>query len=245
LIASPAPGLLVYPDRDALSRAAAEQFVEISNEAIALHGGFAVALSGGSTPRQMYDELASNDFSGRVNWKRVSIFWGDERAVPPDDAESNYRMANEALLSRVPVPRGNIYRIPAEKPPQVAAMEYEQTLRSLWGNTLKGFDLVLLGLGTNGHTASLFPHTSALQEKSHWCEAVWVPELVADRITLTALVLNQSANVIFLVAGRDKSAILHEVLRGPNDPERLPAQLIQPEKGRLEWLVDQEAASEL
>jgi 6-phosphogluconolactonase len=242
---SPAPELLVYPDREALSRAAADQFVKLSNDTIAGRGGFSVALSGGSTPRQMYEELASNEFQSRVAWNRVFFFWGDERAVPPDDPQSNYRMADQALLSRVPVPGENICRILAEKPPQVAAMEYEQRLRSFWGNTLTGFDLVFLGLGTNGHTASLFPHTSVLQEKSRWCVAVWVPELNADRITLTGPVLNHSRNVIFLVAGRDKSAILDEVLRGPYDPERLPAQLIQPVEGKLVWLVDQEAASAL
>lgn len=242
---SAAAELLVCPDRAALSRAAAERFVKISNDAIAANGTFTVALSGGSTPQQMYEELASNEFRDRVNWGSVSFFWGDERAVPPDDQESNYRMADEALLSRVPVARNDIYRIPGEKPPPVAAVEYEQQLRSFWGDKLIGFDLVLLGLGTNGHTASLFPHTSALQEQSRWCVALRVPELNADRITLTAPFLNLGANVIFLVAGRDKSAILNEVLRGPYDPERLPAQLIRPVEGKLSWIVDEEAASEL
>lgn len=241
----PAPELLIYSDREALSRAAAERFVEFGQDAAAARGVFAVTLSGGSTPRQTYEKLASDEFRSRVDWRRAHFFWGDERAVPPDHPQSNYRMAYEALLSRVPVPQSNIHRIPAEKTPEVAASEYEQTLRDFWGNTLPRFDLVLLGLGTNGHTASLFPYTSVLRERTRWCAAVWVPELDASRITLTAPVLNHAANVSFVVAGRDKAAILREVLRGAFDPERLPAQYIRPDEGKLLWLVDEAAASGL
>jgi 6-phosphogluconolactonase len=242
---SPPPEVLIFPDSDALSRAGAEQFVQIGNEAVATRGRFVVALSGGSTPRRMYEKLASDDYRGRVDWSRVHFFWGDERAVPPDDPQSNFRMANQALLSRVPVLPQNIYRIPAEKAPGIAAAEYEKVLRDFSHNSLPRFDLVLLGLGTNAHTASLFPYTSVLRERTRWCAAVWVPELNTSRITLTVPVLNHGANVIFLVAGRDKAASLREVLRGPHDPERLPAQLIQPDEGKLVWLVDEEAAGGL
>lgn len=241
----PPPDLFIYPDTEALSRASAEQFIRVGNEATAERGVFAVALSGGSTPRRMYEKLASNEFQGRVDWKRAHFFWGDERAVPPDDPQSNYRMADEELLSRVPVPSSNVHRIPAEKNPQVAASEYEQMLRDFWGNSMPRFDLVLLGLGTNGHTASLFPYTSVLRETARWCAAVWVPELGASRITLTPPVLNHAANVSFVVAGHDKAAILREVLRGAFDPDRLPAQYIQPEGGNVVWLVDEAAASGL
>lgn len=241
----PSPRLEVYSDRAALSSAAAERFAILSEDAIRARGRFSVALSGGSTPRLMYEDLAGEIFRARVDWSRAFFFWGDERAVPPDDPESNYRMADEALLSRVPIPRENIYRIPAERPVDEAAAEYERQLRNFWGNKLEGFDLVLLGLGTNGHTASLFPHTSALQERARWCTAVWVQELNANRITLTPPVLNCGANLIFLVAGGDKAKVVREVLRGPYEPDRLPAQLIRPETGSYVWLLDRDAAREL
>lgn len=239
------PEIQVFPDRAALSQGAAERFVKISQAAVQARGQFTVALSGGSTPQGMYELLAGDELRRRVEWSRSFFFWGDERAVPPGDPESNYRMADDAFLSHVPVPRKNIYRIPAEKPPEAAAADYEASLRNFWNGALEGFDLILLGLGTNGHTASLFPHTFALHEQRRWCVAVWVPELNATRITLTVPVLNRGANVFFLVAGSDKSAVVHEVLRGPNDPERLPAQLIRPDAGHLTWLLDHEAASGL
>ncbi len=241
----PAPQLFVYPDRDQLSRAAADRFVESANESITTRGRFAVALSGGSTPRQLYQQLASNAYRARVDWPHVHVFWGDERTVPPDNADSNYRMANETLLSRVPIPQENIHRMLAELDPEVAAKEYEQTLHDFWGNVLPRFDLALLGLGTNGHTASLFPYTSALSERTRECVAVWVPELNTTRLTLTVPVLNHAAQIVFLVSGIDKAGVLREVLRGPYEPERLPAQFIHAEDGELLWLVDQAAASEL
>lgn len=193
----------------------------------------------------MYAELASQDFRGGLVWRAVDFFWGDERAVPPDDPQSNYKMAEEAMLSKLPIPRENIHRILAEEPPDVAAREYEQTLREYYKDASAGLDLVLLGLGTNGHTASLFPHTAALQESSRWCVDVWVPELNASRLTLTAPFLNRAANIVFLVAGEDKADVLARVLHGPYNPDLLPAQLIKPHAGKLVWLVDQAAASEL
>jgi 6-phosphogluconolactonase len=239
------PEVFVHSDLDALSRAAVEVFVNLGRAAIGKLGRFSVALSGGSTPRRMYGQLASSQFEPRLNWENVHIFWGDERAVPPDDPQSNYGMADKVFLSRVPVPRANIHRIAGEKPPDLAAREYEQLLRELKGGALAKFDLVLLGLGANGHTASLFPHTPALQEKSRWCVDVWVPELNASRITLTAPLINRASNIIFLVAGQDKAAVLYQVLHGPYDPERLPAQLIRPDEGKLVWMVDQAAARDL
>ncbi len=241
----PAPELLIYPDRAALSRAAAEKFVQLAKEAIAARGRFTVALSGGSTPRELYAQLASNAYRGQVAWEKSYFFWGDERTVPPDHPDSNFRMANEALLSHVPVPPENIQRFLAEKNPEVAATDYEHTLHDFFGNQLPRFDLVLLGLGTNGHTASLFPHTSALNEKTRWAVAVWVPELNTNRLTLTVPVLNHAANIVFLVAGSDKAQVVREVLHGPYEPERLPAQLIQPDDGKLLWLLDQDAAKNI
>jgi 6-phosphogluconolactonase len=240
-----APELLTFPDREALSRAAAQQFVEIARGAIASRGRFAVALSGGSTPRDLYEQLKSDEVRAQVDWEHCHFFWGDERAVPPDHPDSNFRMANETLLACVSVPPAHIHRIRAEKNPQVAADEYEHTLRRFFGGRLPRFDLILLGLGTNGHTASLFPHTSVLYEKTRWCAAVWVPELNANRITLTVSVLNNAAHVIFLVAGRDKAVTLRAVLRGTYQPDELPAQLIHPHDGKLLWLLDEAAASDL
>jgi 6-phosphogluconolactonase len=235
----------VYADLERLSRAAAEEFVKIGMDAIGAHRRFFVALSGGSTPRRMYEQLASNELGGRLPWENVDFFWGDERAVPPDDPQSNYGMANTALLSRVPVPRANIHRIAADKPPDTAAREYEQTLREILGQARASFDLVLLGLGANGHTASLFPHTPALVETLRWCVDVWVPELNATRITLTAPLLNRASNILFLVAGEEKARVVYQVLRGHYDPGLLPAQLIRPEHGKVIWLLDQTAASVL
>ncbi len=238
------PEIAVYSDRTALAHAAAERFVAAAAQATA-GGRFTVALSGGSTPRDLYADLASDEFRGRVDWTKCFFFWGDERAVPPDDPQSNYRMANETLLARVPVPRANIFRIPAEKSPAVAADAYEQVLKEFWGDALPRFDLVLLGLGSNGHTASLFPHAAVLDEKRRWCAPVWVDELKTDRITLTVPVLNAGRLVIFLVAGADKAATVREVLQGPYQPDQLPAQLIRPTEGKLLWMLDKAAAEQI
>ncbi len=240
-----APELVVYADRDKLSRAAADKFVELAAQATAASGRFTVALSGGSTPRELYEQLASNAYRGRIDWSHVQVFWGDERAVPPESPDSNYRMSWQTLLAHVPIPQENVHRIQAERGAQQAADEYEQALVQVFGAGMPRFDLVLLGMGANGHTASLFPHTPVLAEQRRRCAAVWVPELNTYRITLTAPVLNNARTVIFLVAGRDKAATLRAVLRGPYDPQALPAQLIRPNDGKLLWLVDAEAASAL
>lgn len=232
----------IYPDLVEASRAAAEAFVRIGEDSIAARGWFSVALSGGSTPNRMYADLALNEFSSRLDWRHAHFFWGDERSVPPDDPQSNFRMANDALLSHVQVPPENIHRIQAEKTPKEAASDYEHLLRGFEWGELTGFDLALLGLGTNGHTASLFPYSDALNERSRWCVDTWVEELKAARITLTPPFLNRSANVIFLVVGSEKASILSEILHGQYDPDRLPAQLIEPKNGRLIWLVDRDAA---
>ncbi|MGB8649002.1 MAG: 6-phosphogluconolactonase [Anaerolineae bacterium] len=239
---TPAPELLVYADRKALARAAADLFVETAAQAIGANGRFTVALSGGTTPRDLYAELASPEYQERVDWARCHFFWGDERPAPPDDPQSNFRMADQTLLSQVPVPRNQIYRILGEQAPEAAAGAYDQTLHAFWGEALPHFDLVLLGLGSNGHTASLFPYTTVLHETRRWCAAVWVQELNTYRITLTAPVLNAGHRVVFIVTGADKAETVRDVVRGPYAPERLPAQLIQPTDGKLLWYLDQYAA---
>jgi 6-phosphogluconolactonase len=252
-----APEIVIVSDRAALARDAAQRFVALARESIAARERFTVALSGGSTPRDLYVLLATPEFSALVDWSRVHFFWGDERAVPPDHPDSNYRMVYEALLSRVNPPASNVHRIRAELPPADAAREYEQALREFFcphpspplsktgEGTWPRFDLILLGLGANGHTASLFPHTHVLHEIARWVAAEYIDEIKMDRITLTAPVINAAANILFLVAGADKAATVRAVLRGAYRPDELPAQLIQPTSGHVVWLLDREAASQL
>jgi 6-phosphogluconolactonase len=240
----------VYPDAPSLARAAAQEFVRLATEAMADHGWFAVALSGGSTPRATHTLLAWAEFAGQVDWSRVHVFWGDERCVPPDHPDSNYRMARETLLDHVPIPAGNAHRMRGEVEPQQAAAEYEDELRAFFGpiggeGQLPRFDLILLGLGEDGHTASLFPSTWPVHEGRRWVVAHYVEKLKAWRITMTPTLINAAANVVFLVAGAGKAEALHAVLEGPHQPDALPAQVVRPTRGRLLWLVDAAAAARL
>lgn len=239
--------LRVYGDADQLARAAAGLFVTLAAESIKERGRFRVALSGGSTPRRVYEMLASNGFKRRIEWDRVDFFWGDERYVSADDRDSNYRMTAEALLRHVPVPVANVHRVPTEiSPPAAAAGAYEEDIRQCFNHaaSVPQFDLIYLGLGTNGHTASLFPHSPALREQSRLVLADFVSEVNMWRITMSAPLLNRGCTVAFLIQGQAKAEVLREVLLGPRDPERLPAQLIRPE-GKLLWMVDEAAASQL
>jgi len=240
---------LVYPDADHLARAAAEYFVALAAEAIAARGQFTVALSGGSTPRATYTLLASDEFAGRADWSHVHVFWGDERCVPPDHPNSNYRLAREALLDKVPIPAENIHRIRGEINPEETADDYEHTLRAFFARHPEGpkprFDLILLGMGQDGHTASLFPCTTALREQTRWVVAHYVDKLRAWRVTLTPVVINAAAQVTFIVAGVGKAERLREVLTGPYRPDTLPAQIVRPTNGRLLWLTDEEAVAHL
>jgi 6-phosphogluconolactonase len=234
--------LEVFPDRESLIRAAAEHIVQVAGEAIAANEKFSIALSGGSTPRPLYALLVTEPFSKRIDWFRVHVFWGDERCVPPDDPQSNYRMTKETLLDVVPIPASNIHRIRGEDEPERAASGYVQELRTFFGDRAR-FDLVLLGMGDDGHTASLFPGTAAVTEHKRWVVAQYVEKLALWRITLTPVALNVARNVIFLVSGAEKADRLKQVLQGLRQPEILPAQAIQPVSGRLLWFVDQAAAS--
>jgi 6-phosphogluconolactonase len=204
-----------------------------------------VALSGGSTPRRVYELLATAAFSGRLDWDHIDVFWGDERYVPPDDRDSNYRMTAEALLQHVPLPSENIHRVPTEiSPPSAAAAAYEDDIRQAFHDSVSvpQFDLIYLGLGTNGHTASLFPRSPALRERSRLVLADFVAEVNTWRISMSAPLLNRGHIVAFLIQGQEKAEVLREVLLGPRDPERLPAQLISSE-GKLLWMVDEAAAA--
>lgn len=231
-----------------LFRVAAEEVIRAATEAVAQRGRFSIALSGGSTPKNLYTLIAANA-SASLPWAQMFFFWGDERHVPPDDPDSNYRMTKEAFLSKIPVPPANIFPIPAENPDASAAADaYEQTLRKFFAlapGEFPRFDLILLGMGPDGHTASLFPETAALQEKSRLVVANWVEKMKTSRITLTLPVLNAARCVAFLVSGADKAPALHEVLEGTAAAEKYPSKLVRPTEGRLIWFVDRAAASEL
>jgi 6-phosphogluconolactonase len=237
--------LRVYGDAAQLAQAAAELFVNAAADSIKARGRFRVALSGGSTPRRVYELLATAVFSGHVDWDYVDVFWGDERYVPADDRDSNYRMTCEALLRHIPIPAANVHRVPTEiSPPSAAAAAYEESIRQCFRDSasVPQFDLVDLGLGTNGHTASLFPHSPALREQRHLVVADFVAEVNGWRITMSAPLLNRGRTVAFLVQGQEKAQVLRDILLGPSDPARLPAQLIAPE-GKLLWMVDEAAAT--
>jgi 6-phosphogluconolactonase len=236
------PEVVVCRGLDELSREAAERFVRAAQEAAARSGRFSVALSGGSTPRRLYELLAQEPYRGRVPWPVVHVFFGDERCVPPDHEQSNYRMARDALLGRVPLAPQNVHRMEGEREPEEAADRYEQELRRFFGlseNQMPRFDLVLLGLGADGHTASLFPGTPAVQERHRAVVPNRVADLGASRLTLSLPALNAAAQVLFLVAGRDKAQVLRQVLSGTARPH--PAQMVRPEQGTLVFLVDRQA----
>jgi 6-phosphogluconolactonase len=236
----------VKADLDELSRAAASEVLRQARRAVQAKGLFFLALSGGSTPKSLYALLADDaSFRAEVPWDKTHFFWGDERHVPPEHPESNYRMAQEVLLSKVPLPSENIHRINAGNPNvQRAAEEYEETLRAFFclrPGEFPRFDLVLLGMGADGHTASLFPETKALRERKHLVVANWVEKLHAHRITMTLPVFNRAAMVLFLVSGEEKEETLRRVLAGRRGKVPFPCQLIRPPHGRLLWLVDRGA----
>jgi 6-phosphogluconolactonase len=230
----------IFESSEELAQAAAREFAARTAEAIGERGRFAVVLAGGSTPKATYEILASN-YADRIDWGNVHVFFGDERTVPPDHEDSNYRMASEALLDHVPV--GSVHRMQGELPPDEAAEAYEQDLRRFFGaEDLPRFDLILLGTGGDGHTASLFPETSALEVHDRWVVANPVLKLETTRITLTVPVLNAARAVCFLVAGEGKARPVAEILEGDPDPREYPASLIQPQGGP-EWMLDRPAAS--
>jgi len=242
------PTLQIVPDADALARAAAKDFLATSLQAVRERDVFSVALSGGSTPKRLYELLANpaESFFNSVPWEKTHFFWTDERHVPPDSPESNYRMVNEAMLSHVPTPPSNVYRVLSERSnAQDAAAEYEKTLRQFFTNAPR-FDLELLGIGIEGHTASIFPGSEIARENSLWVASPWIEKLKSFRITLTLPVLNDARSILFLVSGVEKAQILRTILETkPDGNEPLPAQAIKPVNGKLKWLVDKAAAGGL
>lgn len=239
--------LRVFPDGAALAHAAADELSNRMSEAIRTRERCAVALSGGSTPRRLFALLAdpAQPFRDRIDWRAVHLFWGDERHVPPDHPESNFRMTRETLLAAVEIPAENVHRMRGEEPDAArAAALYEEELRAFFSDEPR-FDCVLLGLGADAHTASLFPGTAAVRERERWVVAPWIEKLATFRITLTPAVFDRAAAVIFLVQGAEKAGALRAVLEGERDPDRFPAQAVRPRDGELLWLVDRRAASGL
>jgi 6-phosphogluconolactonase len=238
----------VEPDAAALAGRAAQYLVEMVGEAVAGRGRARIAISGGSTPKAAFALLAdpTKPWRSRMPWDKLEIYWVDERCVPPDDADSNYRMTREELLDKVPMGAGQIHRMEGELAPEEAAACYESRLRDsfrLEGAESPRFDLVALGMGPDGHTASLFPHTEALHEMGRLVTANHVQNKDAWRITLTWPVINNAASVFFLIGGAEKAGVVKEVFMGPRDPERLPSQLIRPSSGILTLILDKAAAS--
>lgn len=239
----------IFADPESLAHAAVVRFVQIARDAIEARDRFTVALSGGSTPKALYALLATQPWQNQVSWDQVHLFWGDERHVSPDDPSSNFRMTQAQLIAQVPIPPENVHRMKAENPnAQTVAAVYEQDLKQsfqLAEGQFPQFDLVLLGMGANGHTASLFPGTAAIHEQIRLVVAPWVEEVNSDRITLTPPVINTAREVIFFVAGLEKAATLKAVLEGQYQPDRLPAQIIRLAQGKVTWMIDQAAASSL
>lgn len=230
----------IFADYDRLSLAAADLFANRARRAVAERGRFCVALAGGGTPRRCYQLLANPPLRNEVPWSKVHVFWGDERCVPADDPRSNARMARQTLLDLVPLPPEQIHPMVCDGDPQGYAPVYEQLLRDLFTPDGSRFDLVLLGLGEDGHTASLIPGTPAPQERKRLVVPLRAPGDDFCRLSLTVPVLNRARQLVFLVSGLDKSRILQQVLYGP--PRRFPAQFIDPEDGELLWLIDRAAA---
>jgi 6-phosphogluconolactonase len=240
----------ILKDGEAIARRAAEKFVSLAQSAMQRSGSFSVALAGGSTPKILYSLLSTDpDLRARLPWDKMHLFFGDERHVGPDDSQSNFKMASETMITKAPVNPDQVHRMKGEYPDaEQAAREYEQVLRAhfrLTGAELPRFDLVLVGMGDEGHTLSLFPGTKALHAEGRTVVRNWVGKLFTDRITITAPVACNATMILFMITGKEKALALKGVLEGPFEPEQLPSQLLQPTNGELLWLVDQAAGSML
>jgi len=237
--------IVVVSDEEALAHAAAMRLTVLARQAVDSRGRASVVLSGGSTPRRLFALLAEEPYRSQIPWDQTYLFWADERCVPPEDAGSNYRLAKQLLISQVPIPPDNVHRMLGELEPEAAARAYERELQDFFCGPRPRFDLVLLGLGEDGHTASLFPDSPLLAEKEHLVAPTTASyqDRPAERITLTLPAINTARQVLFLVAGSAKAGIVKSVLKGPGS--RFPAQGIRPTAGSLGWLLDAAAAAQL
>ena len=239
--------VVIYPDTNTLSHEAAQYIVRLANEAIVSHGRFSIALSGGSTPRVLYGLLGDEPYRNQINWSQVELFWSDERCVPPDSSDSNYQLAQEVLFSKLSISASQIHRMPADKPDRDAAsLEYTQEMQRAFGTDgIPSFDLLQLGMGPEGHTASLFPHQPSLHEQQRLVMPVNVPKPPPPRLTFTPPLLNAAKHVLFLVTGSDKADAVQAVLEGGYQPEEYPAQIVRPPHGDVTWMLDTAAAGKL
>ena len=235
----------VFSNATALAEFAAESFVQLAGESIRQRGLFTAALSGGSTPKLLYKELTASERQRRLAWEKVYLFWGDERCVPPDHLDSNYHMVKETLLNEISIPEGNIHRVPAELDVRLAAFQYEEDLRGFFGGKWPHFDLVLLGMGDDGHTASLFPDSAGLNEEERWFIANYAPKKQFWRLTLSKNAINAARNILVMVQGAQKADMIASVLTKGEGECVKPIQLITPLNGRMVWALDAEAASKL
>jgi 6-phosphogluconolactonase len=232
-----------FPNGEPFFKAVANFIIEIANKSVKETGKFIVALSGGNTPNKLYTLLATEEYSKQIPWQHTFIFWGDERCVGLDDKLNNAHVAISLLLDKVDIPLLNIFTIPVNLFPEEAAVQYEQTIKSFFGKDVPVFDLILLGLGENAHTASLFPGTEVVNERKDFVKSVYVDEQKMFRVTMTAPLINLAKNIAFLLTGKAKAEVLKTVLTEPYQPDKYPAQLIRPINGKLFWLADEDAAS--
>jgi 6-phosphogluconolactonase len=239
--------VVIFSAVDKLSHAAAKYIVQVAHDSIAAHGNFTLALSGGSTPKKLYAMLADEPYRSQIDWTHVEIFWSDERCVPADDPESNYHMAQEVMLSKLPIAASQVHRVPADEPDHDAASQaYIEEMQHVFNtNGIPAFDLIQLGMGPEAHTASLFPHQASLHERQRLVMPVSVPKPPPPRLTFTPLLLNAAQHILFLVTGAEKAEALQAVLEGEQQPEEYPAQIVHPTNGTVTWMLDTAAAAKL
>ena len=239
--------IAIFDDKHTLSQNVAEYIMRIVKESIALYGRFTIALTGGTTPGEAYSLLGSEPIKSQIDWQRVHIFWGDERCVPQNNPDSNFYLAQEVLLDKIAIPKSHIHPMPADQPDRdVASQAYTVEMQHTFGtNGIPSFDLIHLGMGPEGHTASLFPHQASLHEIHRLVMPVSVPKPPPDRLTFTPPLLNAARNVLFLVTGSDKAEALHAVLEGEYQPDEYPAQIVRPTSGEVVWMLDREVAQKI
>lgn len=240
--------LEIYKDSDHLARALAEWITSLIEETLRHKEQFSLVLSGGNTPKKLNHILAASPYKERIDWKKIYVFWGDERAVPLSDERNNARMGFDTLLDKVMIPKEQIYIMDTTLSPDAAAMQYEEILNEFFGTDelpAKTFDLVLLGMGDDGHTLSLFPGTPVIHEEKSWVAGYYLKAQDMSRITLTKKIVNQSDHIVFMISGNDKAHALYEVIEGARNPDLYPSQVIIPTQGELHFFVDEAAASEL
>lgn len=233
----------IFPDLQSWTNEAAATFLHIARESLKKRGVFSAALSGGGTPKPVYHQIGFAGNSTQLPWSDIHLFWGDERHVPPEHDDSNFKMVKEQLLDQISIPEGNVHRVPAEMDARMAAFSYEEVLRGFFEKEQPQFDLVFLGLGEDGHTASLFPHSAGLNEEQRWFIANFSPIKEEWRLTLSKNAINAARHIVVLVRGRSKAKMVADVLTGPIEPEEKPIQLISPVDGNMIWILDREAAS--